>query len=296
MAEAAELTGLADVIRAVVATDEGAVPDALQRELRQKAAAAFDSATLAPAAADMLLDATDGVAEPAKSALLLAYMARNDREFTTQTVPGLAVGRSVFMDLPATAEELGVAFRATEKGAIIPDPLDEAEQVVITIACELQVLVVNDLPEEDAERLHKRGYDEGGLAGSLSLQYGLRAMRRVAWGIAMLTFTERRAIAVIYEDEVPGSRSSPERLAMPLATIAGDGSSVVVVSCERAVFEDCEVATGFLQSRLPYINVTGDCSLAFNTYRVLDPSDRLVRPPKGQVAAAVRTFVGNARS
>lgn len=293
MTEAPELARLADAIRAVVEAN-GAAPLPLVHDLRRKATEAFASDALAPAAANLLLDAMDGASEDAEEALMVAFMARNDREFMTHTVSGLAIGRLAFAELPANAEELDFLCRATDDGAIIPQPRDADEQVEITIACKLQVLVANALPEEDATRLHQRGFDFSCLDGSLNLAYGLRAMRRVAWGIATLVLTDRRVIAVIYEDRVPGVGSSPERLAMPLARVASYGSSVIVLACDRAVFEDCETSTGFLQSRMPYVNMTGDCGLAFDAMRVLNDQDRLVRPHKDQVAAAVRAFLRDA--
>ncbi len=82
---------------------------------------------------------------------------------------------------------------------------------------------------------------------------------------------------------------------MPYATLDASGGSVLVFSCDRAVFEDCQFSTGMLQNRVPYVNVTGDCSLALDTHRVLDHTDRLVRPGKGVIAGAIRTFVEGGR-
>ena len=242
---------------------------------------------------DTLRSAMELGPEHVKSQVRRALLYKNDREFRKHGVDGLSIRRVEFTDGCFTDDDLQVSCEVTSEGSFIPKVRRPGERTLLTIASAIQLFVPNDLPAERAAELHQRGFDFSGLEGRLNFDYGLRTIRRAVWGSGFCVFTDRRMVGLVIDDQVEGIGPSPERAAMPTAFIEENGSgTVVLLGVERALFDDCQISTGFLQNRVPTVNISGNCSLALDTYRLVDHSDRLVKPPKNAIGDGVKAFLG----
>lgn len=241
---------------------------------------------------EALSSAREETPEHARHMVTSAWLQENDREFRNHRVDGLSIRRVEFTGGSLTAEDLQIACTATSDGSFIPKAQRPGERTLLTIATAIQLFVPNDPSTERATELDGRGFDFSGLERELNTLYGLRTIRRAAWGSGFCVLTDQRAVGLIIDDEVRGVERSPERAAMPFAIVEGDGSgSVVLFAVERGLFETCQISTGLLQNRIPSVNISGICSLALQTYRLVDHSNRLVRPPKNTIGDGVKAFL-----
>lgn len=241
---------------------------------------------------DLLERARKDAADPAARVLSSAYLQENDLQFRDPNIAGLDVRRVELIDHGAESSELQLSLVPTSTGALLPHTTRPGEQVILTIGTELQLMANNNLPEDRATVLHQRGFDFTHLNGKLEYYYGLRTTRRLAWGMAMVAMTDQRAYGVIFDEDVRGAGRSAERDSMPITFIEADGwGSVVVFSAERDLFDDFEIITALIGKSRPYVNIIGDCSLAMETYQVVE-RNAIVKPGKAQIADAVRVFMG----
>lgn len=286
------LESLRAAARAAVADPRGGLGSPVAARLFALSDEAF--ATGHGAAVDEIVDGLRPQAsDAAREILATASLRENDGEFRDHSVQELTIRRVDFAGGGAQLPDLGLEIFGTPAGAVMLRSLDGAERTIIGVATEVQLFVPNDLPDDRAAQLHARGFDLSNLAGSLAAFYELRVIRRALWGMGIVFLTDRRAFGLVFDDEVKGVASSEERMAMPAALVtAADGGSgtILVFSCERSAFDGKEVAEGMLQGKMPYVNLTGSCGLALDTYRVVDPSFVVVKPSKGQIADAVREF------
>ena len=276
--------------------------DLANTELQQAGAALYAAAHAARDAGfrDEVQEILDAAAEAApprlKMPLNSAYLQKQDREFRHHDVAALDIRRVEFTGGFADVRDLELVCTATAAGSFVPKVTRPGEQPILSIACAIQLFVGNTLEGAAAAELDARDVDASHLGGSLEMLYMLRTVRRAAWGTGICLLTDQRLVGLIFDRDVQGVGSSPERSAMPFALIDADRSgSVLVFTVERAAFDDYQCSTGFLQNRVPAVQVFADeCALALDTYRVLDAGDRLVRPGKDVIERAVRQFVPSA--
>lgn len=289
---ASPLDDLSDAIEAVREAPAAVpTPPELVERLRSAARAARQ-AGYPDEANERLHGAFEGASDPAGLTLLMAMLARNDGEFESHTIPELTIRRVEFTGYPVPVDELGIELVETTAGSLVPRVTTADQTPLITVATEIQLFVLNELPEDEAARLHQRGFDYSHLKGELlTAQYGFRTLRRIAWGVGICLVTDSRLIGLIFDNDV-GIRS-PEHAAMPLAAIGTKRSSVLVFICQREVFDELELINpGPLLKRIPYVNLGGNCSVALETMRVYNPqSDLLERPGKHVIANVFEEFV-----
>jgi hypothetical protein len=287
------LGALQGVIRTVSEAGSASDLDEHVADLWEAAHAARDAGFVSEVDAALLAASRESSGRK-NSIFSSAYLQDNDREFRGLAVDGLDVRRVELSGGFTPLEDLEIACKATRDGSLIPIVRRTGENVFITIACEAQLFVTNDLPDNKARALNDRGLDFARLeAGPLNMLYGLRKIRRAVWGSGFLVLTDQRAIGLIIDDDVKGVPRSAERQAMPFALVEADGSgSALVFTVRRDGFENFDAfSQGFFASRLPVVQMVGRCSLAIDTVRALDATDSLVRPQKGAVLDAVRRFI-----
>lgn len=291
-------------LRALVtemATTEKVMPGAdgvLMHPLFAAADAAF-AAGHQDAAEDILLDATEGTSEAGKALLIFAMLRANDLEFRGHGVEGLEIRRVELGASRVSIDALEMTLSATDAGAMIPQTTRRGEQVLVNLGTEIQLFGPND-DDERAAAIHARGFDSSGLFGQIGALYAMRVTRRLLWGFGHCLLTDQRACGLVFQrDSKPNADATPEREAMPdmFAASDDDGTplgSVLVFSAARELFEDKELRVPLLTRRVPDINLTGDVDLCLSTWRVVDDHGRVVRPEKGQIAAAVEAFLPSA--
>lgn len=242
--------------------------------------------------------ALEACPEHAKTSLQLAYLRENDVEFVNHGTQALDFRRVDFEGRSVAIDGMDVTWTATEAGAFEPVFAGAGESRNITLGCELQVFVYNELKEPEATRLHERGFDHSGLGGPIEFEYALRLRRRIAWGASVLALSDRRLVGVIFDEDLPGVKKSAERIAMPFAMFTAEDQysesifgSLMFFSIDASAFESYEISTGFMQSRLPAIHLCGDCYLVIHTHRVLGAGGKMEKPAKGAIAETVRAFM-----
>lgn len=290
--QSASLGSVEQAIAAVLAVPAGAAhPTAAAHALYERVYEAR-LAGLNETVDDLIERAREDAADPAARVLSSAYLQENDLQFRDPNIAGLDVRRVELIGHGTESPELQLRLVPTSTGALLPQTTRPGEQVIITIGTELQLMANNNLPEDRATVLHQRGFDFTHLNGKLEYYYGLRTARRLAWGMAMVAITDQRACGVIFDEDVRGAGRSAERDSMPMTFIEADGwGSVVVFSAERDLFDDLEIITALIGKSRPYVNIIGDCSLAMETYQVVE-RNVIVKPGKAQIADAVRVFMG----
>jgi hypothetical protein len=250
----------------------------------------------AAAEVDHLLDAAyERSTGLVRRTLGVARLSENDREFRRGSIDGLDVRRVDFIGPRAAIPEIGIEIVVTPAGALVPRSTRADERIFATIGAEVQLLAENDLPDEQAAQLAARRLDATHLHGQAEILYGLRELRRLAWGAGFCALTDRRAFGLIFDEEVNGVARSPEVEAMPMAFLDPDGwASVIAFSVERELFEDHESIRPLNARNRPYVNLIGACSIALDTFQVADSADVVVRPRKGEIADAVTRFMAGA--
>lgn len=292
--ELAELRSLA----AEVAEAERATPGedgVLTHPLFVAADAAF-SAGHRDVAEDILLDGFDGASEVGKVLLVCSTLRANDVEFRGHGIEGLEIRRVEFGGSRVSLDDLEMMLTVTGAGAVIPKPTRPGERVLVNLGAEIQLFGPNQ-DDERAAAIHARGFDSSGLHGQIEVFYGMRINRRLLWGFGHCLLTDQRALGLVFQrDRDSGGDTSAEREAMPdtFAAADDDGNpigSVLAFSVARELFEDKELRVPLLTRRIPDINLIGDVDLSLSAWRVVDEGDRVVRPEKGQIAAAVEAFL-----
>lgn len=222
----------------------------------------------------------------------MASLAADDAEFRAQTNESFVIRRITTIGTPQCRRRAsGVADLATSDESILVAPADPQERTLLSLLGAVQIFVPNDLPDEEAARLHRRAFDNQGLSGVIAVHYNTRSLRRAAWGMASLTLTDQRIIGVVYDEPVPGVRSSPERAYMPAAAIDAETMSVIGFSCDRAAFDDHSISSGLGQSRTPIVHLNGDVTFVLLPLRTVSLQHGVAKPEKHQVATAIRSFV-----
>lgn len=219
--------------------------------------------------------------------LNLAYLLENDAAFCEQTSSQLRIHRRHFTNSHLSVPQLELECFATSEGAFLPRVIRPGEVARLSIAAEIQLFVNADLTGHSGAECASE--DSSHLQGHLAAEYSLRLISRLVWGVGVILITDQRVLGLVFDDEVPGIRSSDERDRMPIAYVDGDGSgSVIVFEASRSAFTETQVATGFMAGKLPPGNIIGEeVSLSFVPHAVVDAAHRLVKPAKGAIVEAV---------
>jgi len=240
----------------------------------------------------LLREQFDRESSPSRNLFAVALMRDNDRELRGHGLDGLLMRRVDFSGGRAEVPDMGFAFEVTPAGALVPWPTDPNEGVWATIATELHFFTEMD---EAFAAAGGRPMDTTGLQSQIEFEADLGLIRKRFRGLAVLVLASERAFGFVFDDSLPGrDDSTAEAMAMPMAMVdaSHDGSgSIIAFSAARALFEDCQVGEGLGMKRMPYANINGTCSMAIDVHRVMNERFELVRPAKGQVAAAITSFV-----
>lgn len=243
-------------------------------------------------------------------ALAFATSREEDCEFRTQNVEGLEVHRIDLKGSRVMIEDLDIELLATDAGTLVPRPMGADETPMVTmVAADLQLFGPNDGPEEEAERVHARGFDSTGLWDpELVLAYEFRILRRLLWGMGHCVLTDHRVLGLIYQpDETPDwSRMSPERAAMPTSLVLLEEDdvpvgTVLIFSINRLLASEdgADPAPPSAKLRMPLLigrNIPdvaidwGAVELVVDVRGVVDEHGKMRKPRKGEIAAAAKAF------